>query len=136
MGLLNKSAILGAEDLKHEDVEVPQWGGTVRVRVMTGSERDEFRAAIATEEGGVPVGRFSAALLVATCIDETGARLFTMEDMQALQEKSAASLDAPATVAMRINGLGGAAVQDAAKNSASDQSEDSGSASPKNSGKA
>lgn len=113
MGLLNKSAILDAEDLKHEDVEVPAWGGTVRVRVMTGAERDEFRAAISSHEGGAPVGKFSAALLAATLIDETGARLFTMEDMDALQEKSAASLDAPAAVAMRINALGGGAVAEA-----------------------
>lgn len=131
MGLLSRSAILDADDLKHEDVEVAQWGGTVRIRVMTGAERDEFRSAIASQEGSVPVGKFSAALLVATCVDESGARLFTMEDMHALAEKSAASLDAPAAVAMRLNGLGGGAVQEAAKNSASGQSDDSGSASPK-----
>jgi hypothetical protein len=128
MGLLSKSAILGAADLKHEDVPVPQWGGTVRVRVMNGIERDEFRSALAAAGGTVPVGKFSAALLAATCIDESGARLFTMEDVEALQAKSAASLDAPAAVAMRLNGLGATAVEDAAKNSASDQSGDSGSA--------
>jgi len=130
MKLLNKAAILGAEDLKHEDVPVPAWGGTVRVRVMTGAERDEFRGAIATDEGNIPMGKFSAALLAATCIDETGARLFDVEDMDMLQEKSAAALDVLAAVAMRINGLGGGAVSDAAKNSASTQSEDSGSDSP------
>jgi hypothetical protein len=130
MGLLTKSAILGASDLKHEDVPVPQWGGTVRVRVMNGVERDEFRATIAAE-GNVPVSKFSAALLAATCIDESGARLFSIDDMEALQAKSAASLDAPAAVAMRLNGLGAVAVEDAAKNSASGQSGDSGSGSPK-----
>jgi hypothetical protein len=131
MGLLSKSAILGAQDLKHEDVPVPQWGGTVRVRVMNGIERDEFRAAIASESGSVPVGQFSAALLAATCVDENGARLFTMEDIKALQAKSATSLDAPAAAAMRLNGLGNTAVEAAAKNSASGQSGDSGSDSPK-----
>lgn len=130
MKLLTKLAILAASDLKHEDVEVKQWGGVVRVRTMTGIERDEFRAAIAVE-GGVPVGQFSAALLAATIIDESGARLFTADDMAALQAKSAASLDAPAAVAMRLNGLGGNAVEDAVKNSESDQSGDSGSGSPK-----
>lgn len=128
MKLLNKSAILGAKDLKHEDVPVPEWGGSVRVRVMTGAERDEFRNAIASDEGHAPIGKVSAALLVATCIDEAGERLFSVEDMAALQEKSAASLDGLATVAMRLNGLGGSAVQDAVKNSTSDQSDDSGSA--------
>ena len=130
MALLTKSAILAASDLKHEDVDVQAWGGAVRVRVMTGMERDEFRTAISAE-GGVAIGKFSAALLAATCIDENGDRLFTMEDMEALQAKSAASLDAPANVAMRLNGLGGSAVEDAAKNSESGQSGDSGFDLPK-----
>ncbi len=126
MKLLSKSAILGAEDLKHEDVDVPAWGGTVRGRVMTGGERDAFRAAIQSDDG-VPVGKFSVALLAATLIDEAGTRLFTMEEIDQLAEKSAASIDKPAAVAMRLNGLGGAAVEDAVKNSESGQSGDSGS---------
>ena len=129
-GLLSKSAILGAADLKHEDVPVPAWSGTVRIRAMTGMERDAFRTSIASE-AGVPVGRFSAALLAATIVDESGVQLFTVDDIAALQAKSAASLDAPAEVAMRLNGLGAKSGPDAAKNSESDQSGDSGSGSPK-----
>lgn len=132
MALLTKTAILDAQDLKHEDVEVPQWGGTVRVRTMTGAERDEFRTLAASFEGGIPPAKFAAILLALTCIDENGARLFTVEDVDQLEEKSAGSVDIPAVVAMRINGLGGTAVQDAAKNSESGQSDDSGSDSPKN----
>lgn len=112
MGLLTKAAILGAGDLKTEDVPVPEWGGSVRIATMTGAARDEFRTALAAD-GEVPIGKFSAALLVATCVDEKGARLFTNEDMAALQAKSAKSLDSPAAVAMRLNGLGGAAVDEA-----------------------
>lgn len=135
MTLLNKAAIIAASDLAHEDVPVKEWGGTVRVRTMTGIERDEFRTAIASEDG-IPVGKFSAALLAATLIDENGDRLFSVDDLAALQAKSASSLDGPAAVAMRLNGLGGSAVQDASKNSEADQSADSGSGSPKNSAKA
>jgi len=131
MKLLSKSAILGANDLKHEDIVVPAWGGTVRIRTMTGTERDEFRASCATDGGGVPIGKFAAALLCATCIDENGDRLFTFADMASLQAKSASSLDAPATVAMRLNGLGGTSIEDAEKNSVSSQSADSGSDSQK-----
>ncbi|MEC5213318.1 hypothetical protein RCH06_001864 [Polaromonas sp. CG_9.5] len=134
-GLLSKSAILGASDLKHEDVHVPAWGGTVRVRAMTGQERDEFRAAISTD-GAMPMGKFSAALLVATLVDDAGKRLFSAEDMAALHAKSAKSLDVPAAVAMRLNGLGAGAVEEAVKNSESGQSDDSGSVLPKNSAKA
>ena len=129
MRLLNKLAILGALDLKHEDVEVPAWGGSVRVRVMTGAERDDFRTAIQSDDA-VPVGKFSVALLAATLIDEAGIRLFTMDEVDQLAEKNAASLDKVAAVAMRLNGLGGSAVEDAVKNSVSGQSDDSGSGSP------
>ena len=135
MTLLTKQAILAAADLPHEDVSVPEWGGTVRVRSMTGAERDQFRAAL-NVEGGTPIGQFSAALLAATIIDEAGNKLFDLGDLESLQAKSAKALDAPAVVAMRLNGLGGTAVVDAVKNSAADQNADSGSGSPKNSAKA
>lgn len=130
MNLLSKSAILDASDLKHEDVPVPQWGGSVRVRSMSGEDRDEFRSVLAGR-GVVPVAEFSAALLAVTCVDAAGARLFSLEDMPALRAKSPEALDAAAAVAMRLNGLGATAVEDAVKNSGSDQSGDSGSASPK-----
>jgi hypothetical protein len=136
MKLLDKSSILAASDLRHEDVSVPAWGGSVRVRTMTGAERDEFRTAISTDEGGVPIGKFAAALLAACLVNEAGERLFSEADIDALQKKSAASLDAPAAVAMRLNGLGGQAVEEAVKNSEADQNADSGSGLPKNSAKA
>ena len=128
--LLNKAAILGANDLKHEDVPVPQWGGVVRVRMMTGADRDEFRQMAAEYEDGIPPARFAAILLMLTCVDESGARMFTLDDIAALEGKSAGSVDIPAAVAMRLNGFGAQAVEDAEKNSASGQSDDSGSASP------
>ena len=131
MPLLTKQAILAAADLPHEDVSVPVWGGSVRVRTMTGAERDQFRASL-NAEGGTPIGQFSAALLAATIVDESGNTLFEAADLEALQGKSAKALDVPGAVAMRLNGLGGTAVADAVKNSAADQSADSGSGSPKN----
>jgi len=46
MSLLSKTAILAANDLKSEDIEVPEWGGAVRVRSFTGRERDAFEASM------------------------------------------------------------------------------------------
>lgn len=130
MKLLKKAEILGAEDLKHEDVPVPAWGGTVRVRMMTGTERDEFREMAAQHEDGIPPARFAALLLALTCIDETGERVFTLDDLEALERKAAGSVDVPAAVSMRLNGFGAQALAAAEKNSVSGQSEDSGSGSP------
>ena len=46
MTYLSRDTILQREDIKTEDVEVPEWGGTVRVRGMSGVERDAFEAGL------------------------------------------------------------------------------------------
>jgi hypothetical protein len=50
MTLLSKSAILCANDLQTEDVDVPEWGGAVRVRSFTGRELDAFEASISQQK--------------------------------------------------------------------------------------
>ena len=51
MTLLSKTAILAENDLKSEDIEVPEWGGAVRVRSFTGRERDTFEASTVRGDG-------------------------------------------------------------------------------------
>jgi len=43
--LLTRDEILKAEDIQYETVPVPEWapGGTVRVKTLSGEERDERR---------------------------------------------------------------------------------------------
>ena len=50
MTLLSKSASLCANDLQTEDVDVPEWGGAVRVRSFTGRELDAFEASISQQK--------------------------------------------------------------------------------------
>lgn len=116
---LDRGTILAAKDIKTEEVEVPEWGGTVRVRGMTGSERDEFEAEVAElRRGGVEVRRkhFRARLLLKTVVDEGGKALFAPADLEALGGKSVAALDRLVAVAMRLNGIEPASVEVAAKN--------------------
>ena len=43
---LTAAEILGTEDIVEELVEVPEWKGTVRVRGLTGRERDAYEASL------------------------------------------------------------------------------------------
>lgn len=113
MTLLTKSEILKAFDFKFEDVEVPAWGGTVRIRSMNGKERDEFFVVMAADGVTGKGNAIAAALLVATIIDESGAPVFTAADMDALQMRDADAIQTPAKVAMRLNGLGLQAIEEA-----------------------
>ena len=120
MSLLSKTAILAANDLKSEDVEVPEWGGAVRVRSFTGRERDAFEASMVRGEGRdrkVDLTNMRARLVGLTVIDETGQRLFTDEEADLLGAKSGAALDRVFAVAQKLNGLSGADVDELSKNS-------------------
>ena len=99
-GILTREQILASQDLKKERVPVPEWGGDVFVRVMTGTERDAFEETI-FKGGGSNIGT-RARLAALTMIDEKGQRLFTDEDVQVLGEKSAPALDRVYTASIRL----------------------------------
>jgi hypothetical protein len=132
--ILNKDQILEADDLQMEPVDVPEWGGSVMVRTMTGSDRDAF------DESLVPVGEdgnrhsdttnIRVKLLTRAIVDEAGNRMFSAADMEALGRKSSVAIERVYAVAQRLNYVGAQAEAAAAKNSASGQSSDSGTASP------
>ncbi|MGO4154341.1 hypothetical protein [Cupriavidus sp. YAF13] len=128
MTILTKDAILAAADITTEDVLVPEWGGSVRVAVMSGRARDKFIAL--QGDGKAAYSEFQARVLVAAVVDEAGQPMFTEADVEALRDKSQPVLDRLVAVSMRLNGLGSQAVEEAKKNSDAAPSSDSGTASP------
>jgi hypothetical protein len=119
MGLLSKEEILRADDLNSEIVAVPEWGGDVRVRIMTGTERDAFEASIFDAKGKdskVNLKNLRAKLIVLTVISATGEKLFIESDIETLGGKSAKALDRVFAVAQKINGIGKQEVEELTKN--------------------
>lgn len=108
MPYLDREAIFAIADLTYEDVEVPEWGGTVRVRSLTAADRDAYEAGLLDQRGrGVRVNmRNARARLVAlSVVDADGNRLFSEADVERLGQKSAAALDRVFDVATRLSGL-------------------------------
>ena len=133
MGLLGRDAILGADDLAFEVVEVPEWGGSVRVRGLTGRERDLFEASIVqvgsagSRQVRPRLENIRARLVSMTLVDEEGNLLFSDRDVRELGAKSAAILDRLFDVARRLSGLTEGDVQAIAEDFGGAQSGDSGS---------
>jgi len=106
--LLTREAILQADDLPRELVEVPEWGGALYVRALTGAERDAFEQSIVETRGKntrMNLRNIRARLVALTVIDEDGNRLFSDDDVEALGRKSAAALNRVFEVAQRLSGL-------------------------------
>lgn len=115
--LLSKSDILGRQDLKTEIVEVPEWGGSVKVSTMSGFARDRFEADIAQVNGKINTKNIRAKLAIATIVDEHNKPLFDEKDIEALGNKSCAALDRVFAVAQKLNLISDKEVETLAKNS-------------------
>jgi len=113
---LTKDQILGAADLTKEEVEVPEWNGSVFVRMLTAKERDVLESFwLARKESG-NFTNARAQIVSLTVCDEDGNRLFTEEDVEALSGKSAAALQKVYNVAMRLNRFTKKDVEELTKN--------------------
>ena len=135
--LLSREEILGANDLPTEDVEVPEWGGSVRVRTLTGTERDEFESSIITmkkvkkgkrtvTESSPNLRNIRAKLVARSIVKEDGALMFpNSEDVFVLGEKSAAALDRVYEVSARLSKITDEDIEELEKNSSGGQSESS-----------
>ena len=133
MAHLGRDAILAAKSLRTEEVKVPEWGGTVLVRELSGRERDEWEASLAVMRGKtmVPdVANIRAKLAARTIVGDDGEPVFTQQDVAALGELSAAALDRVFDVASRLSGLNPEDVEAMTKNSGAAPGGGSSSASP------
>jgi hypothetical protein len=109
MVILTKDAILAADDLPKERVNVPEWGGDVFVRTMTGTDRDAFEASLIGNDGRLENVR--ARLVSLTICSESGERLFSDDEIASLGSKSAKALDRLFAVSQRLNGIGAEQVE-------------------------
>ncbi|WP_186270013.1 hypothetical protein [Burkholderia gladioli] len=125
--MLTRDQILAARDLETEVVHVPEWGGDVRIGVMSGKAREVLMDSLAEQQ---PLSRFQALMLASTIVDDAGSPIFSADDVEQLRGKSTEVLVRLVEVAMRLNKIGQTAVEEAEKNSGAAPSGSSGSDSP------
>lgn len=117
--LLNREGILAAKDRVVQDVEVKEWGGSVRLRTLTLAEQEELeRTAAALHKDSVlsKDGRRLVLLLSWCLIGEDGKPLFTVADVETLATKDAKVVLRLATHAGRLNSISERDLEALAKN--------------------
>lgn len=117
--MLNRDDILGADDLARELVAVPEWGGEVYVRCLTGSERAQLQQGFDAYDDKETTQRgmfYRDMLIILALCDERNKPFFTWEDREAMLSKSAQVLERLFIVALRLNRLRDVDVEIAVKN--------------------
>jgi hypothetical protein len=116
---LTRDQIVRADDLPREEVNVPEWGGSVFVRMMTGSERESIEASFQKRNkkaDGFDWQGFRVEVIILTVCDDTGNSLFKKGDEALILGKSSAVIDRIYMRAMRLNRLGEDDIEDTKKN--------------------
>lgn len=128
MGILGKDAILAAEDVKFEEVPVPEWGGTVRLKSMTGTQRDAFEDKSMDQRGDNPkmnLTNFRSRLLSLCIVDGNGERCFSDVEVPLLGQKNANVLERLFVRAREMNGMDDKDVEEMTKGFSGGPNEDS-----------
>lgn len=109
--------ILGSEDIKHEDVTIPEWGGiTVRVKALTDGQLGEYQARSlamrtkASKDGDDSVEialKDRKAQVVVKCLYDpaTDKRIFKDNQADQLTNKSAGVVNALFLLINKMSGL-------------------------------
>lgn len=115
MPSLTKEQILSADDTGLLPLHVPEWGGTVFVRVMTVGERDSYENDwMVNKTKGVD--NFRSKFLQRVLCDDKGELLFKPEEIGQLAKKSARVTIRVWEAAMKHNALTDDDVEELAKN--------------------
>lgn len=129
-GLLTASDILDADDIVAEYVEVPEWGGTVKIMGLSGEARNRVGALMRAEgkktSEDEALAFFQMRVIAASMVDEDGKRLFSQNDVHKLAAKSAGALQRVYDACARISGLSETAVEDAKQDLKATSSDDTG----------
>ena len=120
--LTSADAILQAEDFVFDEVDCPEWGGTVRIRSLSGGQRVVLRKAVDAGRNDI-----DEMLCVMAIVDEDGNRVLHQNQIGELGKKNTAVITRIANRVLEISGMKdrGAAIAEAEKNSEEMESDDS-----------
>jgi hypothetical protein len=134
MSVLDRAALLAAanQPLPFERVDVPELGGAVFIRAMSGSERDAWEKSLIVGKGkrrDVDTTNVRAKLVCRVACDESGKRLLEDGDAAAIGNLRVDVLNKLFEVAQRLSGVSDADVEELGKPLAPAAGSDSSSSS-------
>ena len=104
---LSRDDILNAA-IKTAEVDVPEWGGRVKVRELSAHEVTTLGIGMVTDDGKVDrsqVPDMMTQAVVLGAIDEDGKRLFTEQDVELLKGKSFDPIQRIAKAVLDMSGV-------------------------------
>jgi hypothetical protein len=114
---LSREQILGAEDLKIKEIEVPVWNDTVYIKQLTRGQQDEYHkrqfSKLAMKQQGksqniesnIIIFGHDAWIFAQGVCDEDGKRMFTDAEVIKLDEKNGEAIGFVASEIVKFSGM-------------------------------
>lgn len=109
---LTKESIINADDRDYKDVEMPEWGGSVRIATITAGEKGKYETSLfkflpdgTRQINSKNMANLRTRLIAACVVDEQGERMFTDEDVKQLDSRSSASIERLFAACTELNAL-------------------------------
>ena len=114
--ILTAAEVFAVNDITTREVAVPEWGGTVLVRALSGKEGDEYQESVMVLKRTGRKGRgpkqmeprlkgAKVRLVRLSCVNDDGTPMFTKEQEPQLLDKSQVALNRVFDVAAELSGL-------------------------------
>ena len=113
MAFLTLDQIKTADDIKQNIVEIPEWGGDVKIKCMSGRLRNNLEQKVASN---APHGDIKMLVITSCCLGEDGNPLFTPADKKWLVEKASSPIETLFVEICKISGMGKEAFEEAEGN--------------------
>ncbi len=111
-----RDQIRKAQDRTSQITEVPEWGVTVEIRSMTGTQRSAIVTALTSDDDNKMEALWGGMLVSCVYDPQTGDPVFKEDDAEwLLNEKSSTVLDRLSNVCLQVAGIVEGAVDDAGK---------------------
>ena len=101
--------ILALDDIVEEIIDVPEWKTAIRVRGLTGRERDAYEASLLDQRGRSTKANLQnarAKLVVLSTYNANGSRKFTEAQINEVAAKSSSALNRVWKKALELAGMG------------------------------
>lgn len=97
---LTRETILASDDLYREELAIPEWGGSVWIRTLSGKEYKDLKVHLEADDG-----TRMAQVAIVCAVDEHGQQLFNPGDAEELSSKSGSALRRILNKALTVNRL-------------------------------
>lgn len=111
---LNKHQIFASNDLKEAFVEMPEWGGKVKIKALSVQEQLDYDNFLATKPKEIEM---ALHLIIVACVDENNNKLFSEDDINLLKQKNSSNLFKLVSEILKLNKQDANDVDELAKNS-------------------